>query len=247
MKIFLSMVSHGHGELINELGLLNELSDDFVLIIKSNKEGDEFLNYIGFDNFHWIDEQYYSGFGRNNNLIFDYCKSYLNMESKDYFIVINPDVVVYSDMLNELLLIIKSLSPNLAAINLYKDELFKEYDNSIRKFPRLKDFVLSYFKLGNETLIDKSSIKKPVDVDWAAGSFLVFKSCHYSLLNGFNENYFMYCEDIDICYRSNKLGVPVVYLPNIKARHLGQHSNRKLFSRHFFWHISSMIRFLLSK
>ena len=46
---------------------------------------------------------------------------------------------------------------------------------------------------------------------------------YYRQLNGFDERYFMYCEDIDICYRSCKIhGKRVMYFPNIKAVHLSK-------------------------
>ncbi|MDE1292895.1 hypothetical protein [Vibrio aestuarianus] len=82
-------------------------------------------------------------------------------------------------------------------------------------------------------------------VDWAAGSFLVFQADLYKKLNGFDENYFMYFEDVDICFRARKYyDQNVVYLSNIKAIHQGGYQNRKIFSKHFRWYFSSLLRFL---
>ncbi len=43
-------------------------------------------------------------------------------------------------------------------------------------------------------------------MEWVAGSFIAFKSSSYRKVQGFDENYFMYCEDIDICYRAKSQG-----------------------------------------
>jgi hypothetical protein len=85
-------------------------------------------------------------------------------------------------------------------------------------------------------------------VDWAAGSFLLFRSGMYTELNGFDTSYFMYCEDIDICWRAKvKVKSPVVYLPHIKALHYAKHANRNVFSKHFYWHVKGVLRFLAKK
>ncbi|EGR3506856.1 glycosyl transferase family 2, partial [Vibrio parahaemolyticus] len=76
--------------------------------------------------------------------------------------------------------------------------------------------------------------------------FIAIKAIHYKKLNGFDENYFMYCEDIDLCYRSKQEGESVLYLPNISAIHFAAHNNRKLLSKHFYWHLKSVFRFLIT-
>ncbi|MCP3429125.1 glycosyltransferase family 2 protein [Opacimonas viscosa] len=247
MNVYISVVSHGHSSLINQLSCLPELAKRYKVIVKSNKLGDSFCGLNNNSNFHWIDKSYGLGFGHNNNIVFNFCRSTLGMNQSDYFIVLNPDVFIES---NEIDLLIKKMiesNSKLAAINLYKDYDGIIHDYSIRKFPSLMQFAKSFLGLGNSSLIDKSVISAPCKVDWAAGSFLGFVVSHYAALNGFDENYFMYCEDIDICYRSHLLGEKVTYFPQIRAVHLTKHANRKLFSKHFYWHVISAIRFLLSK
>ena len=59
---------------------------------------------------------------------------------------------------------------------------------------------------------------KVLAVDWAAGSFLLFKASLFRKLGGFDPGYFMYCEDIDICWRAQKLfNQQLLFNPNIKA------------------------------
>ncbi|MFA0087071.1 glycosyltransferase family 2 protein [Vibrio sp. 10N.261.51.F12] len=247
MAVFIAVVSHGHGELINQLKCLEKLAKDYTVIVKSNMEGDDFQELNESTSFHWINHMYGLGFGKNNNVIYGYCKKELSMSNDDYFVVLNPDVIVSSAHLCSLVSHMNGKNRELATINLFKDKELTVFDPSIRRFPTLVNFILSFLGAGNKSIMDKATIKECKEVDWAAGSFLCFSSSHYEKLEGFNESYFMYCEDIDICYRSHLMGVPVTYYPNIKAIHLAKHANRKFLSKHFYWHVSSVIRFLINK
>lgn len=247
MAIYISIVSHGHSDLINELSCLLTLSNHFKIVVKSNKPNDSFCELSNAPNFYWINEQYGCGFGHNNNIVFRYCQTELGMSSNDVFIVLNPDVVISFNEIETLVNEMKRDQSKVSAINLYKDTEQMIYDNSIREFPSLLQFIKSFLGLGNNSIIDKNNITLPSPVNWAAGSFLAFEANHYATLGGFDEKYFMYCEDIDICYRSYLLGYNVIYYPEIRAIHLAQHANRKLFSKHFYWHVTSVIRFLCTK
>lgn len=243
VKVFIAVVSHGHAEFINANSNFTELAKRFDVIIKCNKPDQQIL----VDKAVVLDEAYWLGFGANNNYIYRHCIDALGMRDSDYFIVCNPDVFLDATSVVSLIEEMRKNKVQLGAINLFRDSDYSIFDNSVRNFPGLLDFVSSYVGLGNSTLIDKSKIDKPIDVDWAAGSFLAFTSRHYSSLGGFDEAYFMYCEDLDICYRSHLLGQRVVFFPLVRAVHFAQHGNRKIFSRHFFWHVSNVIRFLLRK
>ncbi|ARR49843.1 glycosyltransferase family 2 protein [Photobacterium damselae subsp. damselae] len=247
MSVYISVVSHGHSDLINNLGCLQLLSKDFFIILKSNKDGDNFSDLAKEEKVHWLDKDYGLGFGHNNNINYQYCINELGMNNDDLFIVFNPDVFINADEIYKLLSLMEKDHIDFSCINLFKDKELSIYDNSIRKFPSLFQFVKSFLGLGNDTVLNKDLITCSTPVDWAAGSFLAFTANRYNQLKGFDESYFMYCEDIDICYRSYKQDVPIYYYPQIKALHYAKHANRKLFSKHMYWHISSVFRFLLTK
>ncbi|MGE4260520.1 glycosyltransferase family 2 protein [Shewanella sp.] len=246
IKVFIAVVSHGHENLIKDLGCIQELLDDFTIVVKSNKVNENFNYFHNFNNFHWINESYGLGFGANNNVVFNYCLEHLGMTLNDFFLVLNPDVLVDSETIKKLLQAMTSECYQLSAINLYRSYEPIVYDYSVRMFPTLYTFGSSFLGAGNKTIINKDNISVPTVVDWAAGSFLMFRAAHYKNLRGFDENYFMYCEDIDICARSKKLGEAVIYYPDLKALHLAKHANRSIFSKHFYWHLQSALRFVLS-
>lgn len=248
-KVFISVVSHDHSKLIARLNVLKKLSNDenVIVLIKNNKKDELIYDYIKGSNIHLIDQDYNNGFGYNNNLVFNYCSEKLGMQEGDYFLVVNPDLIINLENIKNLVKKMETDKVSISTINLFKDEVFTIPDSSVRKFPGLYDFFSSFILKTNNTFIDKASIIKPVAIDWCAGSFIAFKVTAYKALQGFNTRYFMYCEDVDICYRAKKMNIPIIYYPDIIACHLAQHNNRKILSKHFFWHLRSALYFLLSK
>ncbi|MBE8607851.1 glycosyltransferase family 2 protein [Vibrio sp. OPT10] len=247
MSVFISVVSHGHGELIKKLSCLPLLAKHFSVVVKLNKKEDSLTEYLDFHGIHYIDEQYRLGFGNNNNIVYSYCENKLGMQGGDFFLVMNPDVISGPDSIEYVCQMMKEDNSKIASVNLFKDKNYKIPDNSIRNFPSLLNFISSFVGFGNSSVLDRSEFKTSVSVDWAAGSFLMFQSEHYKTLSGFDEGYFMYCEDIDICYRSKSMNTPLIYYPEVKVLHLASHENRRILSKHFYWHVKSVIRFLLSK
>jgi hypothetical protein len=82
-------------------------------------------------------------------------------------------------------------------------------------------------------------------VDWVAGMFMLFAKKTFERLNGFNERYFLYYEDVDICARLNLAGLKVMVNPAARVVHYAQHSSHRSL-KYLRWHISSLYRFLTS-
>ena len=93
-----------------------------------------------------------------------------------------------------------------------------------------------------EYLMSNICINQPTEVDWCMGAALLFKKSFYDKLRGFDEKFFLYVEDMDICHRCWKMGKSVVYIPESKMIHAHQRSSRKL-NKKTIMHIKSMIYF----
>lgn len=63
-------------------------------------------------------------------------------------------------------------------------------------------------------------IKRPTTVPVIAGSFLMISTKIFKQINGWDEDYFFYGEDIDICYRLQEKGYKIIYYPKVSALHL---------------------------
>jgi hypothetical protein len=82
----------------------------------------------------------------------------------------------------------------------------------------------------------------PFEPDWVAGMFVLFSALAYKKLEGFDENYFLYYEDVDICRRAHLLGLKIICCPEVTIVHHAQRASRKSI-RHMCWHLESMRRY----
>ncbi|AUL69753.1 glycosyltransferase family 2 protein [Escherichia coli] len=250
MNVYISVVSHNHAKMIMEFDCLRKLAKRYKVVIKNNSERESVIlnDYCRKNGIYIIDYAYNTGFGKNNNIVFQFCVKKLGMTSDDYFILINPDVIIDSINIDKLISIIEKDMVDISGISLYKDDSLSIRDYSIRNYPSLYTFFISFFRFHESyRVLPPNDDCSSVDMDWVAGSFMAFKTNAYSSLLGFDENYFMYCEDLDICFRAKSKGLNLKYIPSVTGIHKAQHNNRRLFSKHFYWHIKSALRFLVRK
>lgn len=69
--------------------------------------------------------------------------------------------------------------------------------------------------------------EQPRAVDWVSGAFIGFSREAFDAVGGFDEDYFMYYEDVDFCLRARRAGFPSYFLPTAKAVHVNPHSARR--------------------
>jgi N-acetylglucosaminyl-diphospho-decaprenol L-rhamnosyltransferase len=80
-------------------------------------------------------------------------------------------------------------------------------------------------------------------VDWVSGSCFLARLSALSALSGFDEGYFMYSEDVDLCWRARRAGWGVVYEPAAVVTHLQGVSTRRRPYRMIVAHHRSLLRF----
>jgi N-acetylglucosaminyl-diphospho-decaprenol L-rhamnosyltransferase len=85
-----------------------------------------------------------------------------------------------------------------------------------------------------------------LEPDWIAGMFLLFPSEIFELVGGFDERYFLYYEDVDLCCRLRLRGYPCAVDTRVSVVHRAQRASRRSV-RHLAWHMSSMGRFFGSE
>jgi N-acetylglucosaminyl-diphospho-decaprenol L-rhamnosyltransferase len=245
VALYISIVSHEHtSDIIDDLQPHRLQREDVRVIILANLPDQTLADYCSEHQIAYLQNTSPKGFGANHNQVFRHCRDNLGMEQQDWFLVLNPDVIVSPAVIEELITTLSDYWPRLAAANLFKDDKFKVFEGSIRTFPYIWDSFTSLVFKSKRTAVQRKDIKSPCHVDWASGAFLIFKAELYEALGGFDERYFLYYEDVDICWRALKLcGVRVLYLPNIKAVHQGKRHSHTAINQHMFWHISSAFRF----
>lgn len=136
-----------------------------------------------------------------------------------YLFFLNPDTKITKFILDKLVQF--SELTNDAGIVAPK---LVQYDGdiqpSVRKFPTLLGAIQEYyFGLKNSF---EAYVPEGVDairVDTVVGAAMFMKKEVFEKVGGFNENYFMYYEDLEICKRVKQLGLGVYYLPDVIVYH----------------------------
>lgn len=109
----------------------------------------------------------------------------------------------------------------------------ENYDGSLQpsagKFYNL--FNLLVMLLGFERLgFLRSSPNKIGKVDWVSGACMMVKKDIFDKLNGFDEQLFMYVEDMEICFRAQKYGYKTYFYPEIELKHKSLGSSNRTFA-----------------
>lgn len=249
--IHVAIVSHGHEEMLisSRLGGLQNGNEQIRVWVKDNKPSAKLQAYCQEHGVSYTDAQPGLGFGENNNLLFDLIKRDPGLQPGDSFVVMNPDITIEAQTLISLARQMHQDRARIATINLYRDCQYKIADLNIRRFPDLYSVIRMALIHSLTQTYDKSQITAACEIDWASGALLAFDANHYAALQGFDEHYFMYFEDVDICYRSRKLlGSGVYYYPQLKAVHLAARQSRNLVSfqtsPHTSWFFQSFLTFM---
>lgn len=245
--IHIAIISHGHEELLisSNLGGLLDAGSQLTVWVKDNKPSESLKTFCLSHDVFYTDEQPGLGFGHNNNFLYERIEKQHGFAQGDSFVVMNPDITVVPDTILQLVAQMREDHYPVATINLYRDFDINEVDTNIRHFPNWLSLGKMAMARSVSGIYDKSDITTPCHVDWASGAFLVFDAEHYAALHGFEQRYFMYFEDVDLCYRSQLLlGKGVRYYPHLKAIHAAARKNRNVASKHALWFIHSFLRFL---
>lgn len=174
------------------------------------------------------------GFGANHNAAF-------RCASGEFFCVMNPDIRLHENPFPTLLEEFARHSAAVVAPAVLNPA--GKIDDSIRRFPTPLGLVARLlslgdgrhpFALGDETFT----------AEWAAGMFMLFRAEDYRAVGGFDEGFFLYYEDVDICARLWKAGRPILACPKIQVEHDARRASRKNF-RYMKWHLASMARHFL--
>lgn len=236
--ITVSIVSHGHAEfLLNILDDISRLSSDIsrvvitfnipeVLKIKKNIYPFEIIIIVN---------KAIKGFGSNHNQAFKECNS-------KYFCVLNPDIRFNE---NPFKILIKGLNLNDRNVLIAPQvlNLDGKIEDSLRHFPTPWSLILRILKISSNTYT-RNKNTNIIYPDWIAGMFLLFKSEYFHETKGFDDKYFLYFEDVDLCLRVWKNKKILLVDSSVNIIHDARRYSRKKLS-YLLMHLKSAFRFFI--
>lgn len=243
----------------SDLGLVKE-----IIIIDNNSVDKEatkkcIISWKNLLNIKYINLSSNIGFARSSNLG-------AQSASTKYLLFINPDVKLYHKSIPRL--VNHAISENADIIGGISTSAKKIIHRTVVRKPTLLVGLFEFSNLGKILKIKKGTeyfyygdlgdiYHRNADllVDAVSGSFLMIKTKVFEKLSGFDENFFMYLEDVDLGIRANAAGFKVVFCPHSMVRHLGGASSqnkdrihhqawfnsRRYYFRKHFSHITNMI------
>ena len=233
-KCSISIVSHGQFELVKEL--LDDLEHfrsyirEVILTVNIAEEFD----IDGFENeISVITNDYPLGFGENHNRA-------LFASSGEYFIVLNPDLRIntfdFESYLNKL------SSKSVGVLTPLVVNGNGKREDHVRPFP---SFVELLRRVAYRFLLDGSradfspKISSPF---WVGGMFMGFRSSVFRNISGFDQRYFMYLEDVDICAELLAAGYEIAIDADNSVTHDARRGSRRNL-RLFLIHCASYVRY----
>ncbi len=240
--ILVSIVSHAHGICVETL--LNDLAlpgnhDYISVILRLNKpeNADVYARNLPFP-LEILCNEREQGFSANHNATF---RQFAEAGSPKFYCVMNPDIRLQAGTMAALLACCER-KPGTALIAPQVRAPDGRVEANARRLPApgeiFRKGVMRFFGQGLRE-------ERSESWDWFAGMFMLFDVTAFRSIGGFDERYFLYYEDVDICCRLRLAGLDLHYCPAVTVVHdarRGSHQNVGLFLRH----LSSVVRFFSS-
>lgn len=224
-----------------------ELADQTEIIVVDNASGDNSRELITseFNCVKWIQLKTNIGFGKA-------CNIGVQSSFGTYILLLNPDTVIANDTLKVSVDFMQSHSDT----GIMGPKILNE-DGSLQASCRrgfVTPLVAFYYFTGISKIFPHSKhfaryhltymdVEKTAVVDAVSGSFMFIPRSLFNELGGFDERFFMYGEDLDICWRVREKGYSVWYHPLTQIIHRKGRSSAKSLWRSRFAFYKAMIIF----
>jgi len=174
-----------------------------------------------------------------------------------YVVLLNPDAFLASDTLTQAVRLM-AVDTTVALAGGLLVSRNGEHEPSARQFPSVLNDLLTlsgladrfprsrFFGRFNRTWADP---QQPAYVDWVPGAFAIIRNSVLQEIGFFDERFFLYFEEVDLCRRIGNAGHRVAYWPELKITHFGGESSRTLTGQSFsangrqltLWRMRSML------
>lgn len=229
--IAVSIVSHGHGvmvpRLVEQLLIFPEVAQVLVTLNIPEK-----LALPSDERILVLENAQPKGFAANHNAAFVAC-------TVDFFCPLNPDIEFLGNPFQTLLIAMGQHGVGMVAPRV--DSPDGQHEDSWRHFPTLRSLLSKVFG-GADGRYALPVDGRPFAPEWVAGMFMLFRSDSFRRLGGFDDGFFLYYEDVDICVRLWKAGYRLLACPAVGVVHDARRDSHRRWP-HLRWHFVSMVRY----
>jgi exopolysaccharide biosynthesis polyprenyl glycosylphosphotransferase len=227
--------------------VIGEVDAEVIVVDNASKDGTGDLVRREFPEVRLIEKVRRHGFSVN-------CNIGATAANGRHVLLLNPDTVTRPGSLAPLVCYLDE-HPEVGAVGprlVYPDG---SPQASARRFPELGSALIRRTPLRivlrssaaerRHLMLDEHDSDDVREADWLLGAAVAIRGEAFRQLNGLDDGYRLYCEDIDLCWRLHETGWAVRYLPSAVIQHdLGELTRKRLLTVRTVWHARSMARFL---
>lgn len=247
IKVSAIIVTYNNAKTIEFcLSSLQKQSGNFELeitVVDNNSNDETIYKIEKFKISHLIKNHENLGFGKAINLG-------AKIASGEYLLLLNPDAELKEEALAKLLSVINSDEKNAMVGGKFISRKGKAMV-SFGNFPSWwteffqKTRLAKLFPVGryiNPTIFSKKLFNTLHQVDWISGGFCLISKSIFEQVDGFDKNYFLYLEDVDLAKKIKERGYKIVFTPNALAIHHQERSSSDRAIKYekeslkYYWH-----------
>jgi len=198
-----------------------DIQFEIIVIDNASSDGSQLMIETEFPNVLLIESKENLGFGKANNLG-------VKQASGNFLFLLNSDTILIENSIKVLKEFLeKKNDPLVAAVGCKLLDINRKPHISYGNFPsiyqELFEYGLSkifskYFKKRlSPSVIDSGTQIK--EVDYIMGADMFFKKTIFDTIEGFDEDFFLYYEETEICFRLNKFGYKIIWNPETSIIH----------------------------
>lgn len=238
--ISLSIVSHGDADKVDHLlSSLQKHEEDtkrFQIILTDNLGNDlPECPPHPWTSLQMIRNKKQQGFAYNHNRAFE-------MAEGKYFAILNPDIVFSDSIFDKLIASLLNHNADLIAPQII--DANGMIQDSTRTLPTPLEIIRRRLP-GYQFIHQKPDANGLLHPDWIAAMFWLMKSDTYRKLQGMDEKFKLYFEDVDFCTRARLKEMKIIVDTKLQVQHDAQRASRRRFY-YLFLHTLSAIRFFTS-
>ena len=203
---------------LSSLESIDQDSFSFEVIVVDNHSNDNNLEAFSkkFPTYQFVSNTGNYGFSSGNNFG-------AQQASGQFLLFLNPDTILKKGALLTMLQLAKE-NLDYGIVSCTKLNIEGNPEKDIRFFPKLATFFgisrAIYQGLNNKTLVQKFNKKKEVIFpDWVSGSVIFISKKWFDFVEGWNEDYWLYFEDVDLCKRITDAGGKIALTKNASIIH----------------------------
>ena len=206
--------------------ILNQKNVKTEIIVVDNNSNDNKINEFKakYISVKWIVNSENLGFSRA-------CNIGANNIEHDWILFLNPDTVIPNKCFSLLMNKANKIHNTIFSIKQLneKNKDSYAYGNFLNIYT-LNGIQRFFYRLFNGKNKNKLSRLNSFSPDWVSGSFLLIRKEDYIKIGGWDEEFWMYYEDMDICKRAKSFNMNTIFYNDLYCYHFHGKSSRKDFN-----------------